>query len=62
MKDKVEERLAVGKKADALGLILTQVGAEYQVHSEPSSIDRPKFASRRLAEVDEYLDQLSASE
>ncbi|WP_157683165.1 hypothetical protein [Microlunatus soli] len=50
--------MAVGKKADALGLILTQVGEEYQIHSGTPDVEHPEFVSPRLADVEEYLDRL----
>lgn len=57
MNDNDEARLAVGKKADDLGLILTKIGAEYQLHSGTPQEVQPEFASENLAEVEEFLDQ-----
>lgn len=58
MHDSDEQRLAIGKKADSLGLILTKVGEEYQIHSGTPDADRPEFVSPRLVDVEAYLDKL----
>ncbi|QGN32851.1 hypothetical protein [Microlunatus sp. Gsoil 973] len=49
-------RLALGKRADDLGLILAQVGQSYELRpaeSPPNSV--PEFIGVDLAEIDQYL-------
>ena len=57
MKDNSEDRLAVGKQADDLGLILTVIGDEYRLHVTAADLEQPEFTSPDLGEVKDYLDR-----
>lgn len=54
-----EFRLALGERADKLGLILSQVGTMYQLApQDPVKVAEPVFESADLAEVENYLTRI----
>ena len=54
-----ELRLALGERADKLGLILTQVGDVYRLTSQDADEGaETAFESAELADIDRYLGRI----